>query len=82
MKIHYNDEFNCYETTECNKTNSIELDGVKLIPITKIENIKVEIERLKPNNPNFEHYVGETRAINNVLEVIDKQSELKGENNG
>ncbi len=29
MKIHYNKEFNCFETTECHKTDSIELDGGK-----------------------------------------------------
>ena len=50
------------------------------IIIEELEKIKAEIERLKPNNPNFEHYVGETRAINNALEVIDNHiKELKGE---
>lgn len=46
----------------------------------ELEKIKAEIERLKPNNPNFAHYVGETRVINNALEVIDNHiKELKGE---
>lgn len=52
----------------------------KQFAIEELEKIKEEIERLKPNNPNFEHYVGETRAINNTLEVIDNHiAELKGE---
>ena len=37
-----------------------------------LENIKAEIENLKPTNPNFRHYEGETRAINNVLEIIPR----------
>lgn len=49
--------------------------------ITELENLKEEIEELKPNNPKFEHYVGETRAINNVLEVINKHiAKLKDKN--
>lgn len=50
--------------------------------VDKLKKIKAEIEELKPNNPNFTHYIGETRTINNVLEIIDKHiSELKGESN-
>ena len=50
--------------------------------IEELEKIKAKIEELKPNNPNFKNFIGETRAINNVLEVIDEHiSELKGENN-
>lgn len=37
-----------------------------------IEKAKKEIEELKPNNPNFKHYAGETIAINNVLGIFDK----------
>lgn len=40
--------------------------------VKELEQIKAEIELLKPNNPNFEHYVGETRAINNALDILDK----------
>lgn len=55
------------------------LDGVDK-GIEEFEKIKTEIEGLKPNNPNFKNFIGETRAINNVLEVIDKRiSKLKGE---
>ena len=37
-----------------------------------IERARKEIEELKPNNPNFKCYTGETIAINNALEVFDK----------
>ena len=70
MKIHYNKEFNCFETTECHKTDSIELDGVKLIPIKELEKIKTELEPLPITDT----------AIRLVLKLIDKHiSELKGE---
>ena len=47
MKIHYNKEFNCFETTECYKTDNIELDGVQLITITELEKLKQELEEVK-----------------------------------
>lgn len=37
-----------------------------------IKKAKKEIEELKPNNPGYKYYTGETIAINNVLEVFDK----------
>ena len=49
MKIHYNEEFNCFETTECHKTDNIELDGVRLIPISELEKIKAEVIELSYN---------------------------------
>ena len=39
MKIHYNKDFECYMVTECHITDKIELDGVKLIPITELEKL-------------------------------------------
>lgn len=48
--------------------------------IEELEKIRTKIEELKPNNPKFKHFIGETRAINNALEVIDNHiEELKGE---
>lgn len=48
--------------------------------IAELEKIRIKIEELKPNNPNFKHFIGETRAINNALAVIDNHiAELKGE---
>lgn len=37
-----------------------------------IRKARKEIEELRPNNPGFKYYTGETIAINNVLEVFDK----------
>ena len=84
MKIHYNEEFNCFETTECHKTDNIELDGVRLIPISELEKIKAEIQE------EIEDYLMEVDYIRGVkdgflfsAEIIDNHiSELKGENNG
>ena len=37
-----------------------------------IKKARKEIEELRPNNPNFKNYTGETIAINNALEIFDK----------
>ena len=44
MKIHYNEDFDSYMTTEHHITDTIELDGVKLIPVTELEKIKADIK--------------------------------------
>ncbi len=43
MKIHYNPDFECLETTECHIVDDITLDGTKLIPITEAKTIVREI---------------------------------------
>lgn len=62
--------------TKCNKdavkkavSEAKEFDA---IPLDRIKQAREEIEQLKPNNPNFEHYIGETRALNQVLEILDR----------
>ena len=78
MKIHYNEEFNCFEITECHKTDNIELDGVQLIPITELEKIKTEIMSIGNWRDTSEVPNG---YVVECLEIIDKHiSELKGEN--
>jgi hypothetical protein len=42
------------------------------IPLDRIKQAREEIEQLKPNNPSFKWYKGETIAINKVLEILDK----------
>lgn len=37
-----------------------------------LDEIRAEIEELKPNNPNFKGYFEQNVALNKVLEVIDK----------
>lgn len=69
MKIRYNEDFDCYMTTECHKTDIIELDGVKLIPITELDKIKAEIAE------SF------SSSVSDCIYIIDNRiSELKGEN--
>lgn len=77
MKIHYNEEFNCFETTECHKIDNIKLDGVQLIPITKLEKIKEEIHSEIYQGSYFNN-----SGLKRAVDIIDKRiSELKGENN-
>ena len=37
-----------------------------------LDDIKAEIEELKPNNPNFKGYYEQNIALNKALEIIDK----------
>ena len=78
MKIHYNKDFECYMVAECHKTNVIELDGVKLIPIEELKKIKAEITQTYETNKYFgveEH--------DSVIEIIDNHiEEMKGDSNG
>jgi chaperonin cofactor prefoldin len=45
---------------------------VKAISLDEVKKAREEIEQLKPNNPNYKWYKGETIAINKVLEILDK----------
>ena len=48
-------------------------DEEKIVVINNVlDKIKVEIEKLKPNNPNFKGYFEQNVALNKVLEIIDK----------
>ena len=79
MKIHYNKDFECYMVAECHKTNVIELDGVQLIPITELENIKTEINEEDIDCQYEEDYVY-SGGLQKAIEIIDKHiSEPKGE---
>ena len=51
---------------------------VQAIPLDKVKQAREEIEGLKPNNPNFKWYKGETIAINKVLEILDTLIESEG----
>lgn len=84
MKIRYNEDFDCYMTTECHKTDIIELDGVKLIPITELDKIKSEIHDMLISDEVKNDYWG--NLIYNkaylFINIIDKHIEdLKGEDN-
>lgn len=71
MKIHRIDDFDSYETTECNKTDIIELDGVRLIPITEVESIK---ERILDAKQKYESVVGKcgyTAGLTKSVEIVD-----------
>lgn len=89
MKIRYNEDFDCYMTTECHKTDIIELDGVKLIPITELDKIKAKIEKEKESytkmwETGFDDVsYGKYRAFRKAIDIIVKHiDELEGENNG
>jgi hypothetical protein len=47
-------------------------EEVKAISLDEVKKAREEIEQLKPNNPNYKWYKGETIAINKVLEILDK----------
>ena len=53
------------------------IQELKICPLKSVEGLIEKVEKLKPNNPNFEHYTGETRAINSVIEVIKEYCEVK-----
>lgn len=78
MKIHYDKDITkSYHVTELHYTNTIELDGVQLIPITELEKIKTEIDTLYEV---YEPYFKERLVIkSDVMQIIDNHiSELKG----
>lgn len=84
MKIHYNKEFNSFETTECHKTDNIELDGVQLIPITELEKIKAELYNKSFSyslTENFENdIVIGVITVSDMEKILDKHiSEMKKE---
>ena len=80
MKIHYNKDFDCYMVAECHKTDVIELDGVKLIPITELEKIREEIEKDQEQMANEKDW-GRYYGMGWTIRIIDNHiAELKGEN--
>lgn len=78
MKIHYDaDITKSYHVTELNYTNTIELDGVKLIPITELENL---VEVMKKRNRQVGHTDGWYMGGAIMINIVEKRlSELKGE---
>jgi hypothetical protein len=66
-----NDKIELVSNYDMRKLNRL-LDAKDRMWLSKIKQVREEIEALKPNNTNFKHYEGETRAINKVLKIIDR----------
>ena len=68
MLIHYNKKYDCYDAMEHDLKfgKDIILDGVKLIPISVLKDIRTEIDKLQGINSAY--YI----AIEDAKEVIDK----------
>jgi hypothetical protein len=66
-----NDKIELVSNYDVRKLNRL-LDTKDRMWLSKIKQVREEIEALKPNNTNFKHYEGETRVINKVLEIIDR----------
>lgn len=80
MKIHYNKDFECYMVTECHKTDNIELDGIKLIPITEVEKIKEKINLEEIDCQYETDYVYDS-GLQKAIEIINREiSKIKGDN--
>lgn len=70
-KLYKNTTYKTVREVEFNKYDVAILSENRMW-LSKIKQVKEEIEDLKPNNFNFKWYNGETIAINNVLEILDK----------
>jgi hypothetical protein len=66
-----NDKIELVSNYDVRKLNRL-LDTKDRMWLSKIKQVREEIEALKPNNTNFKYYEGETRAINKVLKIIDR----------
>lgn len=83
MRIHYNKDFDSYMTTEAHITDTIELDGVKLISFEELEQIKAEILKKVWRDAQGQIVTrdGFNHGIITATDIIDNHiSELKGEN--
>ena len=63
----------CHFYNVCKRRDTIKINfKPDSCPLKSTDDMMSEVEELKPTNPNFRHYEGETRAINNALEVLQK----------
>lgn len=74
MKIESNETFECYETTceSWNNGKDITLDGVRLVPVTILEELAAEIRQRHNVVANDSVIAGIVHERNEVLEIIHK----------